>query len=1337
MKAKPTIKATIFLVSCITLLLTFKNVAYSVVTADESSTQGQVDVTGQEQEDKTPAFAPGRIIFKLKDADSDEGRRALFDQSYSKVDAECASNISRLMERHEKLQGAKYLFGKLHKKLRTQNISLREHQAQTEAKFSQRQGNRLRSDDGPNLLNIYIGVVEEGNELAACEELSKDPDIEYAEPEYIMETQMIPDDPYYHSRGTWGQNYDDLWGLKKVVYERAWDISQGGGVVVAVIDTGVDYNHEDLTSNIWVNPAEVNDVNFDGVVDVCDIDMNGDGSISEDELNAVRDQEDNGFNGNEPNGYVDDIIGYDFSDDDPQPIDDVVGHGTHVAGTIAAVGNNGKGVIGVVPRAKIMPVKVFPNATSNVCASAIVYAADNGARVLNNSWGPRGRLLSNHTLETAIDYAYSQGCVVVFSAGNSSDNVAYYSPANYSKTIAVASTGYYGSTIGSFFTNWGGLIDVSAPGEDILSLRAEGTGRENFVVGEKYYRGSGTSMAAPHVSGVAAMVMTENPDWPVSRTIEQVVGTAMNFTGYAGDIGVGRVNAYRVLTATPKNIIGYVDYRINDYSGNGNGRLESGEAADIIIRLKNFSGTAGGVQITLTAPDPYVVITNGEVGLGDISGWRVLDTEDTPFSIQISAECPVTHEIPFKLTISANEGEIYIEKDIAMTANLFLQDWPVETGGRVTAKNSVVLADVDGDGADEVIVASDKVYVFNGKGELLPGWPRELTPATKSKEGNTPAVGDIDGDGDMEIVVSEFCNYHADPKSVLAWHSDGTPVAHFPVTFTSYGTALGQIGLADLDADGQDEIVLLYQRGAAGVNVLKYTPSGVSQSVRTFSNASIYMPYQYPAIGDVDNDGPLEFFVNILEFSDPRKANLYIFRYAGGDLSHDLFASMDAPTGGRSWSTALGDVDKDGDLEVFTDVYGVDSRVYAFRNDGTPLDGWPRQGFYPVLGDIDGDGYPEIVCRANASTLLAYRHNSDFMWGRGTGFSAYTGPSLGDIDGDGIADVIDIVHSFEGHNYKIFAFNGSGGSIRGFPVVVAEETRDAFWGPGMVALGDINGDSLVDLVTGSLLPGDGRVYSVLTDGAYDRSTLDWPMYGHDSRHTGRYAYQNRAPVLDFIGDKIISEDRLLEFTLSSSDPDSGSLNYRAENLPEGAELNDNGDKTAAFAWTPTHGQIGEYPVTFVVSDGELEDSETITIAVREEVIEIELTPATWSLEGVRLGDDIYNTDDGTRYGSPMHLLRNTGDVDVDIVMTYAGWSGVAPSYNTLVDRFQTSVALETGHLITIQPEDSPYPAAVIRRGFASGAESPLLVHYTAPTELTEPVPEMTAQYDLRAYAAVE
>jgi subtilisin family serine protease len=191
--------------------------------------------------------------------------------------------------------------------------------------------------------------------VALSRRLARDPNVEYAEPVLRARVAAVTNDPYLSTSGAWGQPYQDLWGLHRISAPAAWDRATGDGVVVAVIDTGSDPAHPDLAANLWQNPGEIAG-NF----------LDDDG-----------------------NGFVDDVRGWDFVNGDSDPSDGH-GHGTHVAGTIAAVAGNGTGVAGVAWRAKVLPLKGLGDdgfGSSDHLAEAIVYAAENGARVVNMSWG--------------------------------------------------------------------------------------------------------------------------------------------------------------------------------------------------------------------------------------------------------------------------------------------------------------------------------------------------------------------------------------------------------------------------------------------------------------------------------------------------------------------------------------------------------------------------------------------------------------------------------------------------------------------------------------------------------------------------------------------------------------------------------------------------------------------------------------------------------------------------------------------------------------------------------------------------------------------------------------
>jgi hypothetical protein len=289
----------------------------------------------------------------------------------------------------------------------------------------------------------------------------------------------------------------NLWGLDNVNAPEVWAQGYTGeGIVVAVLDTGVDYSHPDLDDNIWVNTGEIagNGIDDDG------------------------------------NGYTDDYYGWDFVDFDNTPDDDD-GHGTHVAGTIAGE-NDGIGITGVAFNAEIMPVRVIGDWMEQDdyeflrdLADGIIYAAENGADVINLSlgydpfWFPGGVLPSEaDAVEDAIAYAASLGTVVVMAAGNEyADEPGY--PAIYAMDWGLAIGAVDEFNMMADFTNYAGTEELDyivAPGVNVYST-VPGSGYEIF---------NGTSMAAPHVAGIAALVMEANPDLSAADVEDILINTA-------------------------------------------------------------------------------------------------------------------------------------------------------------------------------------------------------------------------------------------------------------------------------------------------------------------------------------------------------------------------------------------------------------------------------------------------------------------------------------------------------------------------------------------------------------------------------------------------------------------------------------------------------------------------------------------------------------------------------------------------------------------------------------------------------------------------------------------
>jgi len=296
------------------------------------------------------------------------------------------------------------------------------------------------------------------------DEYRKNPSVEYAELNHIISANSMPNDPLYA----------DQWSLGKINAQGAWDIYTGSSqTIVAVLDTGVDYNHRDLQDNIWINEAE----------------LNGTAGIDDDD-----------------NGYIDDIYGYNFIYNIGDPMDDN-GHGTYCSGIIAAGGNNDFDITGICWNTRIMALKIMgmlEDGSTSDAVLAIYYAVENGADVISNSWSMPN---DSNLLKDAVDYAYSQGVIIVASAGNDGINVPQY-PASYTNVISVAATDSDDRRCQC--SNYGDWVDIAAPGADVLSLSIDGT-----LIGipnDKYTTIlSGTSASCPHIAGACALLLSANP----------------------------------------------------------------------------------------------------------------------------------------------------------------------------------------------------------------------------------------------------------------------------------------------------------------------------------------------------------------------------------------------------------------------------------------------------------------------------------------------------------------------------------------------------------------------------------------------------------------------------------------------------------------------------------------------------------------------------------------------------------------------------------------------------------------------------------------------------------
>ena len=336
----------------------------------------------------------------------------------------------------------------------------------------------------PNLVHVRLSGQSSVKE--AISTLSDSPFVEYAEPDYVVNTQEAPPPPVNDPL------YGQLWGLDKINAPDAW--AQGTGsndVVVAVIDTGADYAHPDLADNIWTNPGEIPDNGID----------------------------------DDGNGYIDDVHGWDFFENDNNPMDGGA-HGTHVSGTICAKGNNSIGVTGVIWNCQLMILRFMgPNGGFiSDAIRALEYAVNRQARISNNSWGNGER---SNALRNAIRRAGSSDHLFVAAAGNMGQNIdetPFYPAAfNLDNIISVAAANSADQPAG--FSNWGpASVDLHAPGVAITST----------VPYQNYGTSSGTSMAAPYVSGAAALLLAMRPALTMDELRSSLLSTTRPVTDLAG-----------------------------------------------------------------------------------------------------------------------------------------------------------------------------------------------------------------------------------------------------------------------------------------------------------------------------------------------------------------------------------------------------------------------------------------------------------------------------------------------------------------------------------------------------------------------------------------------------------------------------------------------------------------------------------------------------------------------------------------------------------------------------------------------------------------------------------
>lgn len=611
--------------------------------------------------------------------------------------------------------------------------------------------------------------------------------VRFAEPDWVVGHLggVIPNDP----------DYELLWGLPAIQAPLAWEITTGTRqVVVAVIDSGVDYNHPDLQANIFYNTGEsVNGVDSDG------------------------------------NGFVDDIRGWDFYDNNNNPMDEHR-HGTHVAGTIAAVGNNALGITGVAWETRILPMRFLgPGGSGPISAAinAVTYTTMMGVDMTNNSWGGGG---FSQALYDAIEEARDAGILFIAASGNSGQPDPGF-PARYGNSglpngvppldnvISVAASNNDSGDSLASFSNL--RAHIAAPGVRIYST----------VLNNGYENLNGTSMASPHVAGAAALLLAVNPDMhylDVKDMLLDHVDDRSSDPIYNFHIhSRGRLNINTALRNLNISIMVQTASAIHDLNGPraGNGVINPGETVELTLSLRSVGMIdTTNVSATLTTASSYVTVTQGTQIYGDFDRFQTKDNS-SPFVFTVDASTPTPYEIPFELTITAAGGHEWV-REIGLTVYT-----SVDASGTVRNLDGTPFAGAEvvftGPFPGSVLTGPDGTFEFemvDGTYKVFadaPGFQRSPTRLHTAPPGTTGldfVLGNSVISSSLSAIQAEARPGGRVELSIDLANSGNLPL-HWQLRETEYGFEFFENGLNDPEREDLHWREIRQEFGGAGTRI--------------------------------------------------------------------------------------------------------------------------------------------------------------------------------------------------------------------------------------------------------------------------------------------------------------------------------------------------------------------------------------------------------------------------------------------------------------------------------------------------------------------------------------
>ena len=819
----------------------------------------------------------------------------------------------------------------------------------------------------PNLKRIYLLRFSPDVPLEVLKvAYEQSPLIEAVEYNYLrpmLADTIVPNDP----------KYPEQWNLPLMKLPQAWAIEKGDrNVVIAVIDSGIDYRHDDLAPKAWINPGEIPENGLD----------------------------------DDGNGYIDDVYGWDFTDapnlqaegdyleGDNEPIDER-GHGTHVAGIAGAMPNNGIGIAGVAWGCPLMAIRAglslggSSRMQDDDSASAIVYAADNGASIINMSWGSERR---SFVIQDAIDYAYARGLVLVAAAGNSQKPTAIF-PAAYRKVIAVASTEQNQQRF--YQSNFGASIDIGAPGNVILSTQ----------INNQYRLLTGTSMASPHVAGVAALLLAKRPTLTHEEIRHILINTADPVHREDSDeldekfVGAGTVNAERALLAS-----GTLQTRILAPETNSGG-------ADSI----RIIGTVGGYKFhswqlsygESTVPTEFTPFTQPATTQKISETLAVWDTTTVPegiYTLRLTATATDGHQTHDQVVLSVDRTPPQI---ISLTATETLY------GERSLTIFTWATDDV-----------TQNTLYYRRKGSLAP-----FTPITTTDLGVEHSVSLGFNTGTYQFFVeSENTTYlKARDDNGGAFYT--VDVAAGYVSSSGFtGKALDILPLhiasvtADFDRDGRTEIVgsplsedtldtelqtaifAIYERVPSGSYELAHTV----ESIENLANLEGFITW---AVDDTDGDGLLEILATdddrtfLIESSTPQGYPNQII-WETPFLSGGTIADLN-----RNGRKEIVGADNNNDRLL---IFEYDNTTNAHLEKAVLMNETPGSNVFAqrfAIDDFDNDGNTELVAGDSEGDLFIYEPTSfgdtfQLEWQTQLPLKNITQFASGDLTGDGSPEFV-------------------------------------------------------------------------------------------------------------------------------------------------------------------------------------------------------------------------------------------------------------------------------------------------------------------------------------------